>query len=108
VIFRPELIEKIMSQEKTETRRPVKDGKPCRYEAGKSYALQPGRGLKAVGRVLVREVRREKLGDIGEIGAKREGFVNRGEFLDYWRELYGSVDLEQEVWVIRFSLEEAR
>lgn len=104
MIFRPELVEKILAGEKTETRRPVKDGKPCRYRAPRSYAVRPGRAEKAVGRVRVRSVRKEELGEIRAEGARREGFESVDDFLAYWRKLYGHVYLTQEVWVIRFSL----
>lgn len=105
MIFKPELVEKILAAEKTETRRPVKPGQAkCRYKPWGSYALQPGRGKKAVGRIRMVEIRRERLGDINEEGATREGFENRAAFLAYWKELYGRVDESQEVWAMRFKL----
>lgn len=104
MIFRPELIDKILSGKKTETRRPVKDGKPCRYEQGRTYSLQSARGKPGVGRIRVREVRRERLGEIDEDGAQREGFESRKEFFDYWKKLYEKVDEDVEVWVIHFKI----
>lgn len=107
MIFRPELSEKILAGEKVETRRAVKEGEvECRYKAGRTYAVQPGRTKRGVGRILIKEVRRERLGDIHHPGALREGFHDVRDFLDYWRRLHGGVDSEQEVWVIRFELEE--
>jgi hypothetical protein len=105
MIFRPEMVEKIYAGKKTETRRPVAGGKPCRYRPGRSYAIQPGRGRLAVGRLAVLDVRRDALGNIDEAGARREGFESRGAFLDYWFGMHGFMSLSAEVWVIRFRLE---
>ena len=107
MIFKPELVEKILEGSKTETRRVMKPGETeCRYEPARDYALQPGRGRRAVGRIAIIEVRRERLGEITHEGALREGFPTVRAFLDYWRRLHGGVDPEQEVWVIRFELVE--
>ena len=92
MIFRPELVEKILAGQKTETRRRAKEGEPCRYEAGKTYALQPGRTKAGVARIRVTDVRREGLGDLKPAAAPREGFRYLHEFFTYWRSLYGRVD----------------
>lgn len=105
MIFRPELVEKILAGEKTETRRRVKEGQPCRYKAGQIYSVQPGRGKAGVARIRVGSVRREQLGAIRREDAIREGFWSVSDFLSYWQSLYGSVDLTMEVWVIRFEVE---
>lgn len=123
MIFKPELVEKILTGRKTVTRRPVKTtangvGKatvqtplnllaPCRYEPGKDYALQPGRGKKAVARIRVLSVRRQRLGigfDGGFEEARREGFSSWNAFADYWIALYDSYDSEQLVDRIEFEL----
>jgi hypothetical protein len=107
MIFRPELTEKVLSGEKTETRRPVKEGETeCRYVAGRDYAVQTGRRRRSIGRIAVTDTRKEKLGEITHEAAVREGFGGVGQFLAYWQRLYGGIDPEQEVWVIRFELEE--
>jgi hypothetical protein len=54
----------------------------------------------------VLSVRRNILAQIDDEGAKLEGFDHRVPFFRYWGGLYGSVDTEQEVWVIRFELVE--
>ena len=103
MIFRPELAKLILQGKKTQTRRPMKQA-TCRYQAGKSYALQPGRGKLAAGRITITEVRQEFLGDLSLKDAKREGFVTTDEFFDYWRGLYGSANPVLRVWVISFQL----
>jgi hypothetical protein len=79
MIFRPELTEKVLSGEKTETRRPVKEGETeCRYVAGRDYAVQTGRRRRSIGRIAVTDTRKEKLGEITHEAAVREGFGGAG------------------------------
>lgn len=104
MIFRPELAALVASGAKTETRRPVKGDALCRYVVGKDYAVQPGRGQRAIARILVTDVRREALGDLDTVCARREGFTDEWEFFDYWRLLYGTVDYHMPVWAIGFHL----
>lgn len=104
MIFRPELAKLIVQGKKSMTRRQIGDRPVCRYEVGKAYAVQPGRGKVATCRITITEVRSERLGDMPIGDAKREGFATRDEFFDYWRSLYGQVDEDLEVWVIRFLL----
>lgn len=104
MIFKPELVDLIRAGMKTETRRPVKPGQPCRYVVGRTYAVQPGRGKRGVCRIRVIDVRRERLDQIDWLTARREGFSTERAFLDYWRGLYGAVDLDQLVWAIRFEV----
>lgn len=104
MIFRPELAKLIKHGRKTMTRRTIHEHGRCRYEPGKSYAVQPGRGKLAICRITIIEVRSERLGDISLKDVKREGFVTTGEFFDYWQALHGSVDHDRMVWVLSFLL----
>lgn len=104
MIFKPELSKLVLQGRKTQTRRRVQDGKKPRYHAGKSYAVQPGRGKPAVGRITVTDVQLAYLGDIDLRDAKREGFRTRQEFVDYWTGLHGRFDPDVRVWVISFLL----
>lgn len=104
MIFRPELCKKILAGTKTQTRRPIKADADCRYQPGKSYALQPGRAKQAIGRITIDAVRIERLGDLSIKDAKREGFITIADFFAYWHDLYGHVDRDQHVWVISFRL----
>lgn len=102
MIFSPRMLALVLAGTKTQTRR-----KPTtHYQVGRSYAIQPGRGEPAVGRVLVKAVHAERLGDICDVDARAEGFSGRRDFLDYWQELHGEVDLAQEVTVVEFALVE--
>lgn len=114
MIFKPEMVEKILGGEKTVTRRPVKFDAvtsawlPCRYEVGKDYAVQPGRGKKAVGRIRVLSVVRRRI-ELFTLSsrvreAQREGFKDWWAFKRYWTALYGSWDAAQLVDRIEFEL----
>lgn len=109
--FKPELVEKILIGEKVQTRRPVKDGdqhlprnkdphgpigiyrnKRLMWEVGRTYAVQPGRGKKSVGRIELLKIQREDVRTINHQDAIAEGFgdnpIPRLGFLDVWREFY--------------------
>lgn len=109
MIFGPELVAKILAGQKTQTRRlelsKVREEPPrCRYVVGKDYAIQPGRGAPAVGRIRVLETRLQRLFDMARSEAIAEGFADVYSFQRYWLELHGSIDLDDDVWVITFEL----
>lgn len=118
MIFKPEMVEKILAGEKSVTRRPVKPGnslhgpdcRPCKYKVGKDYAVQPGRGQKAVARIRVVAVQRTALEPSNYTlsllvrEGRREGFADWQAFRDYWRALYRSFDATQLVDRIEFEL----
>lgn len=54
--------------------------------------------------LLIDGVGRERLLDIDEAGARREGVENRDAFLSLWGRIHGpgSADLNPWVWVVRF------
>lgn len=113
MIFRPELVEKILAGEKTETRRLVSDNPRSpwwvgseRLTPGRVFAICPGRGKRAVARARIVSTIQEPLNFLTDISARAEGFKDRVAFLDYWRELHGKLDLSVWVWVVRFSLVE--
>jgi hypothetical protein len=111
MIFRPELVDKILAGSKTVTRRRLKhrDGRPIgatpfRYQVGMTYAIQPGRGKAHVGHILVRDVVVEPLKHMTVADCQAEGFKKASAFLDYWESLHGEADLDEPVAVIRFEL----
>ncbi|KKN69176.1 hypothetical protein LCGC14_0443520 [marine sediment metagenome] len=104
MIFRAPLLDLVLAGKKTQTRRIVHLD-PCRYLVGRDYAVQPGRGKKAVARIRVLAVRKEAVGAITAADARAEGFDTPQDFRDYWNELYGWYKAERLVWVIDFELE---
>jgi hypothetical protein len=128
VIFGDQLLPKVLSGEKTVTRRPAKleDGGyggaiflPCKYTVGRTYGVQPvikegpgkGRGGKAVARIRIISVEREPLERFTLSSRVREahleGFKDHWAFKGYWISLYGSYDPTQLVDRIEFELVEA-
>lgn len=92
-------IDKLLSGEKTQTRRLASwrdghHGKATRmdltilsaknWEVGKTYAVQPGRGKKAVGRIRITRIEYQDVRDISYPDVQSEGFSSRVEFWQTW------------------------
>lgn len=108
--FQPELAAKVMSGEKTVTRRVLSDNRRspwwrecCSLEVGRDYAVCPGRGKPAIGRVRVLSARLTLLWNIDDEDARREGFVDRDEFLNAWFDINGRSG-DEGVWRIEFEV----
>lgn len=102
-------IDKVLSGEKTQTRRLVKPGQEffpadmgddaavmhkgfsayrLVYEVGKTYAIQPGRGKAAVARLRITGIRRVDARDIDPRDAQAEGFVSATHFMLLWTKMH--------------------
>jgi hypothetical protein len=88
-------------ERKTQTRRPAIGAKVPRYEVGKTYAVQPGRGKKAVGRIRIKRRWLEITDVISHQQAMAEGFRNRREFLESYERINGTNPL---CWAYEFEL----
>lgn len=86
-----------------------------KWQVGRTYAVQPGRGKKAVGRIRITKIRRERLQDIKPHEFKLEGMPTGAiaEVL-WWSKLWDSIyhkpyrwEDNPEVWVLEFELAEA-
>jgi len=126
--------QQVLDGTKTQTRRPVKPGETawwplgeyyinsvtdrnCRlkWELGRSYAVQPGRGKKSVGRIRILKIRRERLWDIQDEDIRAEGVLTEntldttiwGDFMALWAEIYKKKPYRwednPEVWVLEFE-----
>ncbi len=105
MIFTPAEARKIIRGEKTMTRRPIKPGeKHCRYQEGRDYAVQPGRGKPETCRILILTIEDQALGDLTYRDARAEGFKTRQDFKTAWTEIHGRHDPQMRVWAIRFRL----
>ena len=95
------------------------------FFADKTYAVQPGRGKKAVGRIRITEIRRERVQDISEEDAQREGWdmsnmnshsrydpVTMTKAIEWFHGLWDSIHKKPgtrwtdnpEVWVLTFEV----
>lgn len=58
------------------------------YQVGKSCAVQPGRGQRAIGRIRITGIRREDVRDISDEDARAEGFASKWQFWETWTEMH--------------------
>lgn len=108
LMFSEKHLEQVLSGEKTQTRRLWDD---ARVTVGKSYrAVQkdvPGAMFtpreEAPAYVLIRDVRREPLGDISAEDADAEGNYTVEEYKDEWRRIHGEWTPDCEVYVVDFE-----
>ena len=110
--FKPELAAKVMAGEKTVTRRLMSKNPRspwaitgCRLRRGGSYAVCPGRGKHAIGRVRVTSILPVALGHLGDEEARREGFADAREFEEGFAAINGSYDPVLWVWRIGFEVD---
>ena len=59
-----------------------------KWEVGKTYAIQPGRGQKSVGRIRVTALSRQDVRTFTYEDVNREGFATRYEFMRTWCEMH--------------------
>jgi hypothetical protein len=108
--FRPELAAKVMAGEKTVTRRLVSDNprspwwrEQCSLKINHSYAVCPGRGKHAIGRVRIVDIELQTLGTLGPFEARAEGFDSVESFEAAFAGINGSYDQDALVWRIAFE-----
>ena len=69
----------------------------------RSARFMPGWAERS--RIKITEIREERLGDITEADAVREGFADRAAFMAYFGTLHkGPIDLTLPVWAISFEV----
>jgi len=106
MIFSPELAAKVLSGEKTVTRRRLahRDGRPIRYKVGGVYAVQPGRGKPHLGHIRVNTIDTEELQEMTEEESQREGFASLSAFVDYWvalHHIWNPIEMVARIWFER-------
>lgn len=97
--------EKVLSGEKTLTSRIVKPTEHLahtfeyayvwsvptlrpKYQVGKTYAVQPGRGKATIGHIELLAIRQYDVREITEDEARREGFTSRTHFWLVWSKMH--------------------
>jgi hypothetical protein len=134
MLFKPELLQKVIEGSKTQTRRLAKDdegllygrvGSICsdieeyidsyprhgvsyikreRYAIGKTYAACPGRGKTQLARIMITGIRCGVASNISEDDARAEGFASRDEFLQAWDTINGKGKRDTAVWILEFKV----
>lgn len=109
--FRPELAAKVIAGEKTVTRRLVSQNPRspwyvmrCSLQLGRDYAVCPGRGKNAIGRVVIRQIDQLTLGRLTDAEARLEGFPDAAAFEDAFAAINGSYNPHLLVWRIAFEV----
>jgi len=133
-----ETYQKVLDGTKIQTRRPVNYYRHERlingivyrhatmkeikkWSVGNTYAVQPGRGKKSLGKIRIMEIRIEKVQAISCIDMIAEGLKTNlrhidatMHLLDQWRDLWNSLyagtkfawEKNPDVWVLEFELVE--
>lgn len=66
-----------------------------KWQVGKTYAVQPGRGKKAIARIRITDIRREDVREISDQDIWAEGFKDYVDFWSTWCNMHDSkVDVE--------------
>ena len=115
--FSPAHCQLIAQKRKTQTRRLLVSGKPCRYQPGTTYSVQPGRGQFIVQlrrgtqqlffpqtraeaarccsdpafadlRIRVFALLREPLHNMTEADSQREGYASVAEYAQEWNRIH--------------------
>lgn len=109
--FRPELAAMVMAGTKTVTRRLVSTNPRspwweggCALVPGRDYAVCPGRGKPAIGRVRVVDVAGPwPLGHLTDAEAHLEGFPDATAFEAAFAAINGSYDPSAEAWRVELE-----
>jgi len=93
--------QKVLDGSKTQTRR-LKRGP---YQVGKTYAVQPSRGHKAIARIRIKRVWEQGLDDVTQAQVRAEGFTTWLDFASTFRRLNRlSPFAWPTVWAFEFEL----
>jgi len=104
MLFKRTLFGKILSGEKTASRRPMERKRGRRvYEVGEKVGIRNGY-VKPKAHVVITRRYRQKIGNMTDEDAKKEGFKDLEEFKRVWKRLYGKWNPNRVIWVYEFKL----
>lgn len=101
-IFKRKYLEAVTSGRKTQTRRTHKG----EWKIGRRYSIRARWFDKPEAKILVTRKFKQRLGDITQEDALKEGFNTIQEFREAWTEINGSWNPDQIVTVYEFTLQE--
>jgi len=102
MMFKKDLLEMVLSGAKTQTRRLHKNV----LKVGRIYSVKRNWFNCTGDYIRIVRVYRQKLGDVSEEEAVKEGFSSLEEFQKAWIRINGIWDPEMEVVVYEFELAE--
>jgi len=103
-IFRRRHLRKVLSGDKTQTRRSHK----YTWTIGKTYCIRDRWFSKAQGHITVTRKFRQRLSDVSTQDVQKEGFNSLEEFKQEWTELHGSWNPDEIVICYEFKLADSR
>src|SRR5690606_33116659 len=65
----------------------TRTGRP-QWAVGKTYAVQPGRGKSAIGRIRITGIREQDVREISDADVRAEGFAFKADFLNTWTQMH--------------------
>jgi hypothetical protein len=101
-LFKRHLIHLILSGAKTQTRRIHQR----QWKVGNTYKIKDTYYCKGLGTIKITRSFKQRLGDISEQDAQKEGFKTCNEFIDAWNTIKGSWNPDTIVTVYEFILVE--
>lgn len=99
-IFKRKLLDKILDESKVQTRRVGKRT----WKIGRAYGVRNSRFTKIEAKILILRRFKQRLNEISQEDAKKEGFQTREQFFEAWKEIYGSLNPDQVVTAYEFKL----
>lgn len=95
-------ISQILAGKKDITRRMPNGKRPA--VPGHIHKLKVDRTKNTYGLILIEDCRIEKLSQLTDEEARREGFNDKEHYMNYFRHLNGDVADDELVWKIKFEL----
>jgi len=99
-IFKRRFLQLILSGAKVQTRRTHKR----EWKIGKTYAIRDQWFTKPQGHIIITRKFKQRLAEISQEDAQKEGIPTLEEFREAWQAIYGSWDPEQTVTAYEFKL----
>lgn len=104
MMFNKYCVDKILSGEKTVTRRLLSDKRPA--IPGKIHKLKIDRTQKTYGNILIKNCDLDLVLNIDDEEAKKEGFLSRKEYISYFMDI-NNIDILSDydlLWRVEFEL----
>lgn len=95
-------VSQILSGNKTVTRRMPSGKRPA--VPGHIHKLKIDRTKDTYGLILIEDCRLERLCQLTDKEARREGFNDKEHYMNYFRHLNGNIVDDELVWRIKFEL----
>ena len=75
------------------------------WKVGKSYAVQPGRGKHAVGRITILRLWAEDAREISDVDVRAGGYADKIDFMRVWVKMHDLTLHRQEYWGLESAKE---